>query len=115
MNQAAGRQPFRFMVDSDYSVELPVWFLDGPYEIEPEDLPIATDLTQALREWSESYPSPVWERNTASWPGDDWWAAWIEQGRRLAQRLLSELGVGYEVVYFNEATEEEEVVRSATG
>jgi hypothetical protein len=115
MEKGPASKPLRLLVDSDYSVKLPIWFLDGPYEIEPGDLSISGELTTALREWSESYASPVLERDSESWPGDEWWVGWIDEGRRLAQRLQAELGQDYQIVYFNEATEEQEQVQPANG
>lgn len=86
----------------DYDA-FPLWE-DGIGNVEGEDLPISATLAEELQAWSDEMSNarhpPTYEA-----PGAEWMEQWDRRGRELLERFRHELGPGFQVGYYSEATE----------
>lgn len=96
VSSPAGKRP-TLRVFPDYSAD-PVWDDTGMAEL--SRLPLSDRLRGELRQWAREWEELMGVRDSryaiVDEPGHQ---AWEERGRRLAERLQSELGNSYEVEY----------------
>lgn len=95
-------------VMADYGA-FPVWVGTGGFMIRPEALPLPDDLRTALGEWSTFYDDTL-SSNGYEWPSKEIERDFADRGRVLARQVASALGDPYEVLYFNDETDEREAI-----
>jgi hypothetical protein len=84
----------------------PLWVADGRSSmLAPEQLPLSAALRDDLVSWARTYDETLMG-NDYEWPSTAVMQTWTKHGRALACRVRDELGDAYEVVYFNEETDE---------
>jgi hypothetical protein len=79
----------------------PLWDVDDPDNINPDDLPLTEGLVVDLLAWADEYDSGL-NREDGSlikFHDTDSRLAFNEVGRGLAKRLRDELGANFEVIY----------------
>jgi hypothetical protein len=96
-------RPIKLMAEYGCTV---LWGVDpseiGP--INPDSLPLTSDLKTAVRRWAEAYDSTL----NQDYPQDSGFASQSEkeafeaEGRRLGKELQAQLGAEYKVIYFSE-------------
>lgn len=89
---------------ADYGCS-PLWEPGGePYPLNPEDLPLSAALRARLWTWAETYAAILNADDPASSDFDNQEARqeFIGEGDTLAQLLRTELGLGFNVEYFNQ-------------
>jgi hypothetical protein len=83
----------------------PLWVDGGEIgNVDPADLPLTHRLRTDLMSWATAYDRTLSQTS----PPDSGFAteadksAWIDEGRRLADELRSQLGADWQVVYFHD-------------
>jgi hypothetical protein len=83
----------------------PLWKTGGEIgNVDPDDLPLTSDLKAALRVWASTYDKTL----NQEYPPDSGFAspaeeeAFENEGKRLKEELGKQLGSDYMVVYFSQ-------------
>jgi hypothetical protein len=90
----------RLLLMCDYFA-WPVWEFPSRLGVGEDAVPVCDETKAALREWAATYDRRL-QTGDFSAPYDE--ARHDDEGRALWRRVQAELGSGWHVGYFNEAT-----------
>lgn len=93
--------PRRLRLAADYHCS-PLWDVDDPDNVDPEDLPLPDDLRARLWAWAETFDAILNHDDPAAsaFPSGAAEERFVEEGAALAEAVRAALGPGWEVQYF---------------
>jgi hypothetical protein len=92
------------------------WPLWKGENLDPDSLPISAYLREQLTAWAERYDETLLDEYPpeSGFSSESEAEKFVDDGRELAQMLAQELGQEYAVTYFNELSQELEIIQEVT-